>query len=355
MRRLGRALPVALVALALVVHSARPAAQDLVWARFEQYLDALRLQAGIPALSALIMQDQRVVWEVGLGMADVEASVRATPDTPYHIAGLTEPFAAVLVLQCAERGTLDLSSPMSAFVRGADTTATVGQVLSHTADGTPGAAFRQNEARFATLATVVDSCTERPYRVALARDVLDRMGMNNSVPGADIDHAPADVLDDFDARDLARYRALLQRLAKPYRVDRNNKATLSRYPDVGLDAVGGIVATVRELGKFDIGHDQGILMAPSTVAFAFSPSISTSGRALPYGAGWFVQTYNNERIVWQYSLWPDATSSLILKVPGRELTLVLLANSDGLSAPFQLERGDVTTSLFARLFLRLFV
>jgi hypothetical protein len=33
--------------------------------------------------------------------------------------------------------------------------------------------------------------------------------------------------------------------------------------------------------------------------------------------------------------------------------LILLANSDGLSAPFALENGDVTTSLFAKTFLRL--
>jgi hypothetical protein len=45
----------------------------------------------------------------------------------------------------------------------------------------------------------------------------------------------------------------------------------------------------------------------------------------------------------------------VLKVPARDLTLILLANSDGLSAPYALSDGDVTASLFARLFLRLFV
>jgi hypothetical protein len=42
-------------------------------------------------------------------------------------------------------------------------------------------------------------------------------------------------------------------------------------------------------------------------------------------------------------------------VPGRGLTLILLANSDDLSAPYSLHNGDVTTSLFAQLFLRLFL
>ena len=46
---------------------------------------------------------------------------------------------------------------------------------------------------------------------------------------------------------------------------------------------------------------------------------------------------------------------MILKVPGRDMTLILLANSEGLSAPFALENGDVTRSLFALVFLRIFV
>jgi CubicO group peptidase (beta-lactamase class C family) len=76
---------------------------------------------------------------------------------------------------------------------------------------------------------------------------------------------------------------------------------------------------------------------------------------MPTGLGWFVQNYNGQKIVWQFGNTPGAYSSLILKVPDRHLTLILLANSDGLSAPFSLQDGDVTSSLFARTFLRLFI
>ena len=76
---------------------------------------------------------------------------------------------------------------------------------------------------------------------------------------------------------------------------------------------------------------------------------------LPTGLGWFVQGYNGQPIVWQFGSVEGAYSSLILKVPNRRLTFILLANSDGLSAPFSLSSGDVTNSTFARLFLRSFV
>jgi hypothetical protein len=40
-------------------------------------------------------------------------------------------------------------------------------------------------------------------------------------------------------------------------------------------------------------------------------------------------------------------------VPARGITLILLANSDGLTKPFALATGDVTASPFVRLFLAL--
>jgi hypothetical protein len=45
----------------------------------------------------------------------------------------------------------------------------------------------------------------------------------------------------------------------------------------------------------------------------------------------------------------------MVKAPNLGLTFIVLANSDGLNAPFALESGDVTSSLFALLFLRLFL
>ena len=51
----------------------------------------------------------------------------------------------------------------------------------------------------------------------------------------------------------------------------------------------------------------------------------------------------------------NASSSMIITVPGRAMTLVLLANGQGLARPFSLAGGDVTGSPFARLFLSLFL
>ena len=57
--------------------------------------------------------------------------------------------------------------------------------------------------------------------------------------------------------------------------------------------------------------------------------------------------------MWHFGYAPGAGSALWIKLPARSTTLILLANSDGLSAQFSLQDGNVTTSPFARLFLSL--
>jgi hypothetical protein len=96
-----------------------------------------------------------------------------------------------------------------------------------------------------------------------------------------------------------------------------------------------------------------VLLKADTLSVAWSPA-NFSGTALPTGLGWFVQNYNGERIIWHFSHVSDAYSGLILKMPARQLTLILLANSDGLTTGANLEQGDVTTSPFVKIFLRLF-
>jgi CubicO group peptidase (beta-lactamase class C family) len=89
-------------------------------------------------------------------------------------------------------------------------------------------------------------------------------------------------------------------------------------------------------------------------ATMFTPTISNGGKPLPYGLGWFVQYHHGVKLVWHYGHAPRAYSSLILKVPEEGLTFILLANSDGASAPFRLGAGNVLRSVFAVAFLNRF-
>jgi hypothetical protein len=58
--------------------------------------------------------------------------------------------------------------------------------------------------------------------------------------------------------------------------------------------------------------------------------------------------------VWQFGA-GTASSSLIVTVPARGLTMILLANSNGLAKGFNLAAGDVGVSPFAKAFLGTFL
>ena len=103
---------------------------------------------------------------------------------------------------------------------------------------------------------------------------------------------------------------------------------------------------MRDLARFDAALDSLLLLREDTLAAAWTGTIGRD-KVLPTGLGWFVQKYNGETVVWQFGMMTNGYSSLILKLPARRLTLILLANSDGLSSPFDLPSGDVTKSLFA--------
>ncbi len=328
-------------------------AQNFAFNLFEQYLEPLRLQAGIPGLSVAILQDRQIVWARAFGQRDVEASLPARVDTPYPVADLTQTFTAVMLLKCVEYGLVDLEWPIGTWAPAADGPGTtLRQLLGHAAPPGSPTGYRYDPARFAALAAPIESCGGQPYRKLLAQHVLDRMSMLDSVPGRDTVTAPPELRDLFDEAKILQYADALARLAAPYRVDKRGRASRSDMPPAGINAADGLIASVYDLANFDSGLDE--LLLPETLAASFTNGVANNV-PLPTGLGWFVQMHHGERLVWHYGLAPDAYSSLILKVPARRLTLIILANSDGLSGPFSLEKGDVTGSLFAKTFLRLFL
>ena len=133
----------------------------------------------------------------------------------------------------------------------------------------------------------------------------------------------------------------------------SGKATRSDVPAPPINASTGIVTTIRDLTRFDLALRSDFLLNPQTRAAAWS-NVTVGGVPLPTGLGWFVQNVDGQAVVWTFGVVKDAWSSLIVKAPNQDVTFILLANSDGLSAPFALENGDVSTSVFAKLFLKAF-
>jgi CubicO group peptidase (beta-lactamase class C family) len=362
--------PVAVVAILLGLASLRGAAQQQAplistsptLPLLESYLESLRQQAGIPGMSGVLVRDRSVAWSRGFGYADVNARISATPDTPYLVGDVSEIFAATLLMQCWEQRHLTLDDPISTLgLSQPEPNATLRGLLSHTApDGSP-TPFVFSPDRYSHLTEVMESCAPQPYRKSIAHRILNPAVMINSVPGTDLANPDLTLPDGlFDPADIDRYRQTLQRMAVPYRVDSKKRATRNTdLPLMPITAATGLVSTAMDLAQFDKAltpadvDDHSAFLLPDTLNTMWTPTFALNGAQLPTGLGWFVQSYNGEKIVWSFGNVPGAYSALVLKLPNRAVTFILLANSDGLTAPFNLAQGDVTKSLFASVFLKL--
>jgi len=357
------------IAIVTLLATGRGAAQqDFAFDIFERYLEPLVQQIGMPGLSAAIVQNGVVVRRYNLGYADVEQKIRTRSDTPYPIGGITQAMTGVLHGVCIDRNTtavFDIDNDIRLFVPTFPVGQTsVRQVLSHSTDGR----FRYEPKLFAQLTSVVESprCLNRQFRQAIAAEVLNRMALTRTVPGMDLNRPegePARAL--FDGASVGRYRAVLNELAVPYKIDIRGRASRSEYPSYGLDASTGMVSTVDDLANFEIqlDSDDGHPLSSSTLnkmwskqTFDLPAANNTTVRVeMPTGLGWFVTQDSGLPVVWTFGHIPDAASALIVKLPRKKLTLIMLANSGGLANGYDLENANVTSSPFVKVFLRLFI
>jgi CubicO group peptidase (beta-lactamase class C family) len=314
---------------------------------FEQRLEDLRASAQIPAITAVISNGQEIVWVKPYGIADLATQRPAADTTVYHLASLTKPFAATVLLQLVEEGKVSLDDPVSNYginlTSPAGTVIRVRHLLSHTSEGTPGTRYAYNGDRFGLLDAVIARGAGKPLDAALQERIIARLGLLRTAPNPQSTSFAVSGLDKptFEAN-----------MARGYSYSGGTNQ-LTAYPTY-FGAAAGLTASALDIASFSMAMDRDALLQPATKALAYTPVVSPSGETFPYGLGWFSTDYKGVRIIWHYGLW-TANSSLIVKVPERALTFVVLANTDGLSSPYPLGQGKLETSPWARAFLDAFV
>ena len=325
-------------------------------ARFEKQANELRALLKIPGMSAVIVKDQEVLWAKGFGYADFENRIAATPDTIYHIASLTKTFAATLLMQLVEQGKLDLDEPVSYYSSDfKDDSVKIKHLLSHTSDGTPGERYQYSGNRFDYLTAVIEKQTGKPFREVIVEAFLDPLAMSSSVPGHDV----VDEADKWAAllgkENLSRYAKSLSRLSQPYTLFGDSEVIHVPYPPQDIGAAAGLLSTVLDMAQYDAAIDRHVFLKKETQEKAWTAFVSNSGQPLRHGLGWFVTDYHGIKLIWHYGHWGTGFSSIYLKVPEKNISLVMLANSEALSDhQFQVDE-DITNNVFACAFLRLFV
>lgn len=264
-------------------------------ATFEAELTRLGRQLDIPSMSAAVVEGGTVVWVRHIG----SDAGRGDP-VRYPVGGLTESFTAALALKLVAQTKVTLDAPVDV---GSGQPVALRYVLSHTAAGTPGGRFIHSARLFDRAGAVLARAAgASSIGAALGAGVLRPLELANTSAGAN------------------------------------------------TTAGGGVHSTVEDVARMTSSLDKGTLIPRTLAATMFQPERVAGGRSHPYGLGWFVQSIGGQQIRWQFSS-EAAGSALLLTMPGKRLTLVILARGDRLNAPFWLPLGDVRWSPVATAFL----
>jgi CubicO group peptidase (beta-lactamase class C family) len=311
-------------------------------ADFETRLDHLRNGSRIPGMVAGIIKDGQVVWTKNYGYADRQKNIPVTNRTIFHLASLTKTFASTVIIQEVKENKINLNAPVADYgihLTEKDTVRVV-HLLTHTSEGVPGSHFQYNGDRYALLSNVIQSATGGTFHQLANERIMQPLGLQSTAP-SDMKLAAADGFDTV---------RLKQSTAQGYH---SNGVQSVDYPK-NFSTAAGLISNIDDMLKYAASFDGNLLLADDLKAKVFSPVISNDGKPVPYGLGWFIQEKEGIRLTWHYGYWVGM-SSLMIRVPGKKVSFVLMANSDMLSAPYPLGNGDIWVSPYAREFLKSFV
>ncbi len=307
-------------------------AQKTSTEQFGSDLEFLQDYFHIPGMSAIVKKGDDILFEKYYGYADLEKKVPIDANTIFPLASLTKIFAATLIFQLEEEGLLSLEDPMKKYFPNADIPSSIKlkQVLSHTSQGKPGEQFFYSF-RFGFLTQVIEQASGRSFAQLLQEKIIEPLNIKHEVL-----LSGEKVIEELG-----------NKLAQPYLFQGQTEP--GRF-EPGFSASAGLMMTARELLLFDEAFNRNKLLSKKSKKKMFRPFYQDA----PYGLGIFTQAFLGKKLVWGYGQY-DCFSSLYLKVPEEDLTLVLLANNNLMSDPARLIYGDVTYSLFALSFLKNFV
>lgn len=328
------------IAFLLVVATGLSAnAQSPAWApAVEAELLQQQRTDRIPGLSCAIVLRGELVFRLGLGLADVENDVPATPQTVYRLASISKPVTAVLAMQLAERSELDLDADVHTLVPewpAKPWPVTTRQLLAHLggvrhyqgeAESTvhyatqreglvrfaadpllhePGSRHHYSTYGYNLVAAVVESRTKKAFPTVLRERIAGP--------------ANAPSLQDDDVRRIVRGRA--QGYVRKDDQLQNSELLDASYKLGG----GGLCASAEDLARFGACLLDGTLLRKETLSTMWTRQRTTAGDEIDYGLGFRVDGAGERLRVW-HSGAQARVSTMLLLLPTERIVVVVLCN-----------------------------
>ena len=337
-----------IVAANLVVPSASAVRTvPLTPAALDAWFDDVVRDAGIPGAAIVVVRDGRIVNDHGVGVAD-DSGRPVTGQTPFVIGSLAKSLTALAVSQLAERGLVDLDSPVRRYLPefavadpAASDAITVRQLLNQTsgftgAAGTaplsmpattlqaqvralatarpasaPGATFQYSNANYLVLGRLIEVVSGQPYEAYLQANVFGPLRMTHS----------SSVLATAVSDGLGQAHRLWFGLADSHAPLFREDLAPAGFVAASADDLANVLIAEMNGGRFGATS----VATPATIA-ALWKGAAPAGPGGGYAMGWFDGSFEGERIVSHAGSTTDMASFQAV-VPSQGLGVVVLFNA----------------------------
>jgi CubicO group peptidase (beta-lactamase class C family) len=302
----------------------------------------------IPAVTIAIAQNGRIVYSKAFGVADVENSVPATPETLIRTGSIAKSMTAVAAMTLVESGKLDLDAPVQKYCPAfpqKQWTITTRQLLNHTSgirhykesemdspkhfssmsDGfaifgadallfEPGTKYNYSTYGYTVAGCVIEGASGEKYFDYLREHVLVPAGMT---------HTFVD-----DARAIVPHRAHGYHLAEGHLENAGLMDSSYKIPG------GGLVSNAEDCARFAMALMDGKIVKAKTLVTIWSPSGAPTlgdGKPSTYALGFAVLTIEGQQWVANTG-GQQGTNTEIEIIPEKKFAVAVFANDDSAQA-----------------------
>lgn len=350
------ALPLAVLTATCLCPAAPPPPEFVPAIESFQRTAAAEVQRGIlPGFTIALVDDQRLVWSGGFGLADVKKKLPAQPDTVYRVGSISKLFNALAVMQQVEAGKLDLDAPVQRFtpdfrVESRFTNAvpiTLRQLLCHRSglirESPVGGYFDDRQPTvLATVRSVTDCALVNPPNTQTRYSNLGATLAGyavQSVTGMAFEfYAREKLLAPLGMRDssFVLTPAVRRKLSNSYMrmasADGTFRHEASPLFELGTIPAGNLYASAEDLARFmsclfaeGRAADGRQIISADSLKEMFTPQLTgaTNGFGLGFSVGRFAgfKTVTHSGAVYGFS-------SSFVALPGPKVGVIVLANED---------------------------
>ena len=271
-------------------------------AKVDAYLRSVYPADG-PGAAVIIVDDDKVVYSAGQGLADVAAKRKITPSTVFRIGSLTKQFTASVILQLEQEGRLSLDDRLSKYLPdyprpGAD--ATIAQLLSHTSgiknftaipkwmigggrarpitteqlidvfknepvDFPPGSKYQYDNSGYVLLGAIIEKITGRPWYEAVERRLAGPLGLKSIRYGVE-ESRTSGMAVGYSSEGGKIVPPMPLHMSSPH-------------------AAGSLIGSVVDFARWNQALHKGKVLAAPEYARMIAPTKLPDGKLAPYGFG----------------------------------------------------------------------